>query len=92
MMEGRPDWCLSRQRIWGVPIPIFYCKKTGQALADTDLMMAVANVMEQEGGIAAFHKYPAEHFIQLTGKNFTNGEFGSQGFKKGKDIFEPLEI
>jgi isoleucyl-tRNA synthetase len=89
MMENRPDWCLSRQRIWGVPIPIFYCKKTGLALADYDVMMKVAEVMEKEGGIDAFFKHPPEYFIG----NFktpagASKDFGADGFMHGKDILD----
>jgi isoleucyl-tRNA synthetase len=92
MMEGRPDWCLSRQRIWGVPIPVFYCVKTGKPLIDVDVMMKVADIMEKEGGIEAFFKYSADHFIGDTVRrknlNEKDADFGSQGFRHGKDIFD----
>ena len=38
MIENRPDWCVSRQRSWGVPITVFYCAKCGESLADGKLM------------------------------------------------------
>jgi isoleucyl-tRNA synthetase len=49
MIENRPDWCISRQRNWGVPITTFYCKGCGEVVADARIMHHVADLFEKEG-------------------------------------------
>lgn len=49
MVENRPDWCLSRQRSWGVPIVAFYCAQCGAVLVDGNIIRHVAGLFEQEG-------------------------------------------
>lgn len=84
MMENRPDWCLSRQRIWGVPIPILICKATGEPFANYDVMMRAADIIDK-GGIEAYWKTPAD---EIAGPGHASGKFGSEGFKHGKDILD----
>ncbi len=60
MIENRPDWCISRQRSWGVPITVFYCADCGEALADAKTMHHVADLFETDGSDAWFEKETAE--------------------------------
>lgn len=63
MIEGRPDWCISRQRFWGVPIPLFVHKETEELHPDTlNIMENIAKGMEQEG-IEYWHRMSAEELI-----------------------------
>ena len=51
MIEGRPDWCVSRQRVWGVPLPIFINKKTKEPLRDQKIIDRIASIYEKQGSI-----------------------------------------
>jgi isoleucyl-tRNA synthetase len=62
MIETRPDWCLSRQRAWGVPITVFIDKMTGQPLRDPDVMARIVAAFEEEGS-DSWYTSPAGRFL-----------------------------
>ena len=61
MLEGRPDWCISRQRSWGVPIPVFKCEKCSATVANDATFDAVIDLFEREGADAWFTHKPNEY-------------------------------
>ncbi|MEL6965185.1 MAG: isoleucine--tRNA ligase, partial [Pseudomonadota bacterium] len=60
MIEHRPDWCVSRQRAWGVPIAVFVEKKSGALLQDDDVNERIASAFEQDGADAWFTNDPGQ--------------------------------
>lgn len=61
MVEGRPDWCISRQRVWGVPIPSFTCADCGEKVMNDDTLDAVIALFEEKGSDAWFVDDPASY-------------------------------
>lgn len=85
MLSNSPDWCVSRQRLWGVPIPVFYCENCQEALADSQLMRTIADEMETSGkGIEAFYEKPSSEWT--TGMKCKN--CGHDKFTKSQDILD----
>src|ERR1043165_2184581 len=60
MLKGRPDWCVSRQRVWGVSIPVFYCEKCNEAVAEPAVINHVADIFEKESGDAWYTRSAKE--------------------------------
>ena len=73
MIAGRPDWCISRQRSWGVPLPIFLHKDTGLPHADTLAFIERAAQLVETGGIEAWAKLDATEWLGADAANYTKG-------------------
>ena len=84
MVRERKDWCISRQRKWGVPIPIFYCADCGEPLVDKEAMLAVADLFEKEGSNAWF-THEADDILAAGTKC---AKCGGTHFEKEKDIMD----
>jgi len=83
MVEGRPDWCISRQRSWGIPIPVFYCKECGKAQLKKEFIHKVVEIIGKEGANAWF-KRPASELLPENVKC----ECGGSEFEKETDILD----
>ena len=84
MVMDRNDWCISRQRRWGVPIPIFYCKDCNEPLIGKDAMMAVSELFRTEGSDQWYVK-PAEEILPEGTKC---KKCGCTHFEKERDIMD----
>ncbi len=85
MIRERADWCISRQRKWGVPIPVVYCKKCGREIIDNDVMMKVSEIFGKEGS-DAWYAHEAEYFLP---EGFKCPHCGAaEGFDKETDIMD----
>jgi isoleucyl-tRNA synthetase len=84
MIQNRPDWCISRQRAWGVPITIFYCSACNEALADEKVINYVADQFKEEGADVWFTKTPEE----LVPPGTACPACGGREFSKETDILD----
>ena len=104
MIETRPDWCVSRQRIWGVPLPLFVSKKTKEPLKDPKVIENIAKIFEKEGADCWFtddpqkflgKKYKKEDYIKsndIVEVWFDSGATHSYVLEKRKDLHWPASM
>jgi isoleucyl-tRNA synthetase len=84
MVEGRPDWCISRQRVWGVPIPALYCKECESPILDKTVIDKARDVFAVDGADSWFKK-DVKHFIP---EGFKCPVCGSSSLDKETDILD----
>ncbi len=84
MFRDRPDWCISRQRAWGVPIPVFYCDDCDESLCDADIIERIAAIFEEESADAWYTRQVAD--LLPAGTKCT--KCGSSRFRCEKDILD----
>ncbi len=84
MFRGRPDWCVSRQRVWGVSIPVFYCKGCSEAVADPAVINRVADIFERESADAWYTLEPQD----LLPEGYKCRRCGGQQWTKETDILD----
>jgi isoleucyl-tRNA synthetase len=83
MIEKRPDWCVSRQRFWGVPIIVFYCEGCGARLEDFAALRNVVKWFEREGA-DAWYQHTAEELLPAG----TKCPCGARAWRKENDILD----
>ncbi|MEE2699423.1 MAG: isoleucine--tRNA ligase [Pseudomonadota bacterium] len=79
MIETRPDWCISRQRAWGVPITVFVNKKSGEPLRDQSVIDRIASIFQEEGADAWFSSDPSR---------FLGSKYDVSNYEQVKDILD----
>lgn len=84
MVRDRSDWCISRQRTWGVPIPIFYCKDCGKEVINPETIKKVADIFREKGADAWYEMDAAD----LMPAGVVCAECGGKEFKKETDIMD----
>ncbi|MFZ5471314.1 MAG: isoleucine--tRNA ligase [Myxococcota bacterium] len=84
MLENRPDWCISRQRTWGVPIPMALCEGCDEAVVSAEVMEKVASAVEKEGA-GVWYRTPVEAFLPA---EYRCSQCGGGKFRRETDILD----
>ncbi len=84
MVKDRSDWCISRQRTWGVPIPIFYCEDCGAEIINDETIKNISDIFRAEGADAWYAREASE----LLPDGYKCPKCGSTHFKKETDIMD----